>query len=81
MDVLKLLVELREELGQVEATIGSLERLAMGRSKRRGRPPAWMTKISRTVSDREPTPDIVPVRFATDRTRSVGATPMPAAVL
>lgn len=42
MDVNKILVELRNEREQIEDAIISLERLARGRGKRRGRPPAWM---------------------------------------
>jgi len=42
MDVNKILVELRHEREQIEDAIISLERLARGRGKRRGRPPAWM---------------------------------------
>jgi len=43
MDVSKILAELREERQQIEEAISSLERLANGRGKRRGRPPAWMS--------------------------------------
>ena len=43
MDVAKMLVELRQEREQIEEAIITLERLASGRGKRRGRPPAWMT--------------------------------------
>jgi hypothetical protein len=43
MDVAKMLVELRQEREQIEEAIITLERLARGRGKRRGRPPAWMT--------------------------------------
>lgn len=43
MDVLKMIAELRSERDQVEEAILSLERLALGRGKRRGRPPKWMT--------------------------------------
>ena len=43
MDVSKILAELREERHQIEEAISSLERLAHGRGKRRGRPPAWMS--------------------------------------
>jgi len=39
MDVNKILVELRQEREQIEDAIVSLERLARGRGKRRGRPP------------------------------------------
>jgi hypothetical protein len=42
MDVTKILAELREERQQIEEAIVSLERLARGRGRRRGRPPAWM---------------------------------------
>jgi hypothetical protein len=43
MDVSKILAELRREREQIEEAIISLERLARGQGKRRGRPPAWMT--------------------------------------
>jgi hypothetical protein len=43
MDVLKMIAELRSERDQVEEAILSLERLALGRGKRRGRPPKWIT--------------------------------------
>jgi hypothetical protein len=46
MDVTKILAELRQEREQIEEAILSLERLAHGRGRRRGRPPAWMSKIS-----------------------------------
>ncbi len=44
MDVTKILAELREERRQIEEAIVSLERLAQGRGRRRGRPPAWMSQ-------------------------------------
>jgi len=47
MDVSKILAELRQEREQIEEAIMSLERLARGRGKRRGRPPAWMTEVKR----------------------------------
>jgi hypothetical protein len=47
MDVIKMLADLRQEREQIEEAIITLERLARGRSKRRGRPPAWMTAIKR----------------------------------
>ena len=43
MDVTKILTELREEREQIEEAIISLERLASGRGKRRGRPPSWLS--------------------------------------
>jgi hypothetical protein len=45
MDVSKILAELREERQQIEEAIVSLERLARGRGRRRGRPPAWMVDL------------------------------------
>lgn len=47
MDVAKMLAELRQEREQIEEAIMSLERLARGRGKRRGRPPAWMSEVKR----------------------------------
>jgi hypothetical protein len=42
MDIAKILAELRLERTQVEEAILSLERLAAGQGRRRGRPPTWM---------------------------------------
>ncbi|MCC7341454.1 MAG: hypothetical protein IT170_10240 [Bryobacterales bacterium] len=42
MDVNKMIAELRQEREQIEEAILSLERLARGQGKRRGRPPAWL---------------------------------------
>lgn len=47
MDVLKMLADLRQERQQIEEAIMTLERLAAGRGRRRGRPPAWMTTVKR----------------------------------
>ena len=47
MDVTKILTELRQERAQLEEAILSLERLASGRGRRRGRPPAWMTEAKK----------------------------------
>lgn len=52
MDIGKILEELRTELQQVEEAIISLERMAAGSGKRRGRPPAWL------LSAREATPPV-----------------------
>jgi hypothetical protein len=41
MEIEKMLAELRAERDQLEEAILTLERLAAGRGKRRGRPPAW----------------------------------------
>ena len=45
MDVNKILNELRQERLQIEEAILSLERLARGRGRRRGRPPAWLSAV------------------------------------
>jgi hypothetical protein len=47
MDVNKMLSELREERDHLEEAILSLERLARGRGKRRGRPPAWLSDMKK----------------------------------
>ena len=47
MDVLKMLADLRREREQIEEAILTLERLAQGQGKRRGRPPAWMSAIKK----------------------------------
>ena len=47
MDVTKILADLRQERDQLEEAILSLERLARGRGKRRGRPPAWMATVAK----------------------------------
>jgi hypothetical protein len=45
MDINKILADLRLEREQLGEAILSLERLAAGGAKRRGRPPAWMAKV------------------------------------
>jgi hypothetical protein len=47
MDVSKILEELRQDREQLEEAILSLERLALGRGKRRGRPPSWMVEAKK----------------------------------
>jgi hypothetical protein len=47
MEVAKMLADLRQEREHIEEAIMTLERLARGRGKRRGRPPAWMTEIKK----------------------------------
>lgn len=64
MDVAKILADLRLEREQIEEAIISLERLARGRGRRRGRPPAWLLEArkrtrtpdhkSRTASNPKP---------------------------
>jgi hypothetical protein len=54
MDVSKILTELKEERTQLEEAILSLERLARGRVRRRGRPPAWMSEMTAKRRGRPP---------------------------
>lgn len=54
MDVTKILAELKEERAQIEEAILSLERLARGRGRRRGRPPGWMSELTSKRRGRPP---------------------------
>src|ERR1700734_388703 len=47
MDMNKMLDELGAERDQLDEAILTLQRLAAGQGKRRGRPPAWMTTVKR----------------------------------
>ena len=47
MDVTKMLADLRQEREAIEEAILTLERLAHGRGKRRGRPLAWMADLKK----------------------------------
>jgi hypothetical protein len=47
MDINQMLADLRAEQEQLGEAILVLERLAVGRGKRRGRPPKWMTQVKR----------------------------------
>ena len=51
MDVDKMLAELRLEREQIEEAILTLERLARGRGRRRGRPPAWLKDAAAAVQE------------------------------
>jgi len=57
MDIVKMLAELRLEREQLDEAIIALERLGLGRGRRRGRPPAWMSrakKLGRAGSGNRP---------------------------
>lgn len=76
MDVTKILEQLREERDQIEAAIVTLERLALGRGKRRGRPPSWMVEArKRTKSDDESVAEVIEAAVApkSGRGKSAGA--------
>lgn len=46
-----MLAELRVEREQIEEAILTLERLARGRGRRRGRPPSWLKEAAGSVAD------------------------------
>lgn len=56
MDVMKMLADLRQERAALEEAIVTLERLARGQGKRRGRPPAWMSALKTTKEAEKPAP-------------------------
>ena len=62
MDVTRILAELRAERAQLEEAILSLERLARGRGKRRGRPPAWLANEPSEGADGTPSAAEAPKR-------------------
>ena len=64
MDVTKILAELRLERTQIEEAILSLERLATGRGRRRGRPPKWMAEVKKRPRGATPRRSDNPARSA-----------------
>lgn len=50
MDTTKMLTELRQERESIEEAIMVLERLARGRGRRRGRPPAWLLEARKRAT-------------------------------
>jgi hypothetical protein len=54
MDVTGILAQLRAERAELEEAILSLERLARGRGKRRGRPPEWLSNEHPEVRKGDP---------------------------
>jgi hypothetical protein len=50
MDVAKILADLRNEREAIEEAILTLERLANGQGRRRGRPPSWLAAIRKNQS-------------------------------
>jgi hypothetical protein len=47
MEIVKMLAELRQDREQIDEAIAVLQRIAYGRGKRSGRPPAWISAIKR----------------------------------
>jgi hypothetical protein len=71
MDVTKILEQLREERDQIEAAIVTLERLALGRGKRRGRPPSWMVEArKRTKPGDDLAADVIEAAVSTKSSRN-----------
>ncbi len=56
MDVVRMLDELKREREAIEEAIATLERLAKGQVKRRGRPPAWMSELNKKPAAAPPPP-------------------------
>jgi len=56
MQLLEMLESLRNEREQISEAIITLERLAAGRGRRRGRPPAWMSAAMQTGPKRRGRP-------------------------
>jgi len=54
LDVDKMLAELRLEREQIEEAILTLERLARGRGRRRGRPPSWLKDAAASLGEAAP---------------------------
>ena len=72
MDVMKILNDLRQEREIIEEAIITLERLARGQGKRRGRPPAWMAAL-RDREKLEASGDAEPAEAAAPAKRGRGA--------
>jgi hypothetical protein len=51
-----MLAELRVEREQIEEAILTLERLARGRGRRRGRPPSWLKEAAGSVPEMDEGP-------------------------
>jgi hypothetical protein len=49
-----MLAELRLEREQIEEAILTLERLARGRGRRRGRPPSWLKDAQHAFAEHNP---------------------------
>ena len=75
-----MLAELRVEREQIEEAILTLERLARGRGRRRGRPPGWLKEVAEAGGMPEessaaaaPEPKKRPRSGATARTKQAAA--------
>ena len=71
MDISKILADLRAERVQIEEAIITLERLAEGRGKRRGRPPSWLVE-ARKKDDTTPDKPEKPMKGKEKASKSEG---------
>jgi hypothetical protein len=60
MDVEKILAQLKAEREQMEQVLVSLEQLAHGRGRKRGKPPAWMAEVTSPTGPWPPDPPLPP---------------------
>lgn len=75
MDIAKMLDELRQEREAIEEAILTLERLANGHGRRRGRPPAWMVELKKRRGGELPSLLAVPERKPRARKSAEPAAP------
>ncbi|MBV9035234.1 MAG: hypothetical protein JO182_12150 [Acidobacteriaceae bacterium] len=81
MNVDKMLTELRLEREQIEEAILTLERLARGRGRRRGRPPAWLKEAANSLMNEEETDSLPGTAEPRRRGRPPGTKSKPLAQL
>lgn len=72
MDVAKMLADLKDEREQIEEAILTLERLAQGRGKRRGRPPLWLLEARKRNPEAAAPANGVPVKASKSKSASAG---------
>lgn len=56
MDIQNMLAELKLQRDQIDSAIAILQQLALGRGKRRGRPPGWLA-AKKSAGTPEPAAD------------------------
>lgn len=76
-----MLTELRLEREQIEEAILTLERLARGRGRRRGRPPAWLKEAANGLMNEEETDSLPGTSEPRRRGRPPGTKSKPLAQL
>ena len=69
-----MLAELRMEREQIEEAILTLERLARGRGRRRGRPPAWLKEAQQAIAEEVASRGESPAPAPKRRGRPAGST-------